>query len=710
MRLDDMLAAVLSIKSKAAQDIIAAGRVTVDASKQCEPRWQIVLGGEHQVSIDGQPLLSLSRGRPFAHFVLLANKPRGCVCERFRGSEAHNRSKGLHNTLPTATLHRRSLWDVVPAEHNHPTLGAFGRLDADTTGLILMGTDGGLQSLLMHPSCGCEKAYLATLKIDETLRLRSDAADEFARGVRLADGHVCRPARLELVETVELAGLPPFPRVVRLTLVEGQYHQVKKMLGACGAYVEALHRERIGAISLANYPGLTEGGVLLAGAHEHDLLRSMLPAHRVADIGSSSSRSRPSAASRARMSFLAAAAVRARDAASAVNAPSPILYVVSEAAHNRMLAWPGGGAANMEVPARLVAVRNSIHMLPAPLRAALREVDDVPLIRAEAGPGWWIKLERDLRRAHTNGFVCGMWARFLADDPEIIASITAVTSVLAIADKVLSPSPAFGHAEHGVACGLALVRPAGHHSTADKCAPLCAINSVMVAALREAHATGRPVGVLDLDVHFATGSQQIAMRWNEQRAATDGRVIVADVYGAMGPPDRLVKRVQKEYADLQGQGLDAASLKAEMEAEFETAKPHEKDVVKMVCDSHLIFPYDREELTDDAILDASTRSVEHFVRHGVATIFISLGLDAAAGDKEGAQVHPEGFGRVAKMLRKSGLKLVFALEGGYHVGDLDINDALSGVEDVERLSVDRYLGSGNFGKCLHAVAVALCER
>ena len=63
----------------------------------------------------------------------------------------------------------------------------------------------------------------------------------------------------------------------------------------------------------------------------------------------------------------------------------------------------------------------------------------------------------------------------------------------------------------------------------------------MVAALREAQATGKAVGVLDIDVHFATGSQQIAMRWHEQKPPGAGRVLVADVYAAMGPPARFVE-------------------------------------------------------------------------------------------------------------------------------------------------------------------------
>merc|ERR1712087_382516 len=101
------------------------------------------------------------------------------------------------------------------------------------------------------------------------------------------------------------------------------------------------------------------------------------------------------------------------------------------------------------------------------------------------------------------------------------------------------------------------------------------------------------------------------MRWNEQHGAA-GRVIVADIYAAMGPPARFVEKVQSEYADLQRQGLDSASLKAEMHAEFASLKPHEREVINMVCDSHLLFPYDKEELSDDALLESTTHSVEHF--------------------------------------------------------------------------------------------------
>ena len=134
----------------------------------------------------------------------------------------------------------------------------------------------------MHPSCVCEKAYVVTLRTEPVYRLSASAAAEFASGVRLADGYTCRPARLEVVESVSDpdGGTEPLPHIVRVTLHEGHFHQVKRMLGACGGAVCALHRERIGGLSLHDYPELNEGQVLVAGEGEEAILRSMLPANR----------------------------------------------------------------------------------------------------------------------------------------------------------------------------------------------------------------------------------------------------------------------------------------------------------------------------------------------------------------------------------------------------------------------------------------------
>ena len=66
-----------------------------------------------------------------------------------------------------------SIYDVIPEVYQHAQLCLHGRLDVDTTGLILLGTDGGLQSLLMHPTCECQKVYIATLRVDPNKNTKS---------------------------------------------------------------------------------------------------------------------------------------------------------------------------------------------------------------------------------------------------------------------------------------------------------------------------------------------------------------------------------------------------------------------------------------------------------------------------------------------------------------------------------------------------------
>lgn len=283
VRLDAHISSILGIPRGNARTLMRSGEVSVGGEAQTEPRWQVVLGEEHTVTLRGAPLQG---GRPFSHVLLLVHKPRGVHCERFRGSAAWNAARGIPTDhVETAGCDRHSLWDLLPSSLNHPMLGAFGRLDADTSGLILMGTDGGVQSLLMHPSCGCEKAYLATLRVHGAYRLCASAESDFASGIRLANGYLCLPARLEILETEadpEDAEGVMLPSLVRVTLVEGQYHQVKRMLGACGACVDALHRERIGGLYLTHFSELSEAGaVMVATEREVAILREMLPKNRV---------------------------------------------------------------------------------------------------------------------------------------------------------------------------------------------------------------------------------------------------------------------------------------------------------------------------------------------------------------------------------------------------------------------------------------------
>ena len=178
VRLDHLLSEVLGIKKRAAADIVRAGEIAIAGVLTREPHHQVVLGEA--------ATYRCAAGR-------CSRRAPAAVC-------APPLPDAQAAKLPERAAQpgdaRLSVYDVV--EHAGidlpaSSLGCFGRLDANTTGLLLMGTDGGLQSLLMHPSSGCEKAYVATLRVLPAARLRESAADEFARGgMRLADGHCAR--------------------------------------------------------------------------------------------------------------------------------------------------------------------------------------------------------------------------------------------------------------------------------------------------------------------------------------------------------------------------------------------------------------------------------------------------------------------------------------------------------------------------------------
>jgi 16S rRNA pseudouridine516 synthase len=159
------------------------------------------------------------------HITMLLHKPAGYVCATDDG-------------------HGLSVLHLVAPELRHPDLHPIGRLDKDTTGALLLTTDGALTHALTHPKRHVEKVYLADLERD----LDESAVRRFQQGLVLADGTRCVPAVLERLA----------PLRVRIVLREGKYHQVKRMVAACGGSVARLHRERVGSQSLA---GLPEGAV-----------------------------------------------------------------------------------------------------------------------------------------------------------------------------------------------------------------------------------------------------------------------------------------------------------------------------------------------------------------------------------------------------------------------------------------------------------------
>lgn len=166
------------------------------------------------VRVDGEPL------DPPQGVLLMLHKPVGHTCS--------TRDPG------------RVVYDLLPPRFRlrTPALSTVGRLDRDTSGLLLLTDDGALLHRIIAPKSNLPKVYEARL----AQPLRGDEAASFASGTLLLESETTplKPARLDVLE----------PRHVRLTLTEGRYHQVRRMFAAVGNHVERLHRSRVGGLAL----------------------------------------------------------------------------------------------------------------------------------------------------------------------------------------------------------------------------------------------------------------------------------------------------------------------------------------------------------------------------------------------------------------------------------------------------------------------------
>ncbi|MEL7628682.1 16S rRNA pseudouridine(516) synthase RsuA [Pectobacterium aroidearum] len=210
MRLDKFLSQQLEISRSLVARELHAQRVTVDGEVVKSGAFK--LSPEHHVEFDGNPLKQQNGPRYF-----MLNKPQGYVCST---------DDPDHPTI-------LYFMDVPVAYKLH----AAGRLDIDTTGLVLLTDDGKWSHRITSPKHQCEKTYLVTLEQP----LAEDTAAQFTAGVQLHnEKNLTKPATLEKITD----------HVVRLTISEGRYHQVKRMFAAVGNRVVELHRERIGDIWL----------------------------------------------------------------------------------------------------------------------------------------------------------------------------------------------------------------------------------------------------------------------------------------------------------------------------------------------------------------------------------------------------------------------------------------------------------------------------
>jgi 23S rRNA pseudouridine2605 synthase len=205
MRLNAFLARAGVASRRRADELIKAGRVTVNG----EPgELNTVVGARDRVEVDGRPV-----ERQRLRYVLL-HKPAGVV------------------TTARDPRGRPTVVELIPDE---PRVVPVGRLDADTTGALLLTNDGQLAHRLAHPRYGVEKTYVAEIEGDPD----EDALERLRNGIELDDGPTA-PARARRLGRGR----------VELILHEGRKHQVKRMLAEVGHPVTQLRRSAYAGLTL----------------------------------------------------------------------------------------------------------------------------------------------------------------------------------------------------------------------------------------------------------------------------------------------------------------------------------------------------------------------------------------------------------------------------------------------------------------------------
>ena len=219
MRLDKLLSELGVASRKELRDIIRRGRVRVDGAVVTAPE-QKVDAARSEVRLDGEVL----RWQRFRYFMM--DKPEGVLSV-------------------TEDRRQQTVLDLLPEELRRLGLFPVGRLDKDTSGLLLLTNDGDFAHRVISPKSGVEKRYRAEVEgVPDERDVRA-----FERGIVLADGTECLPAKLETTGE----------SMCFVTVMEGKYHQVKRMLAACGKPVVHLRRLSVGALTLDE--SLAPGGV-----------------------------------------------------------------------------------------------------------------------------------------------------------------------------------------------------------------------------------------------------------------------------------------------------------------------------------------------------------------------------------------------------------------------------------------------------------------
>lgn len=210
-RIDKLISSCLIISRKDAVSLIKKGRVSIDGTT--------VKSADAKVDPDKSTIEVDGRAVSYSEYIyIMLNKPKGLVCA---ASDARDKTV-------------LSLFDKSYADKG---LFSCGRLDKDTTGLLLMTTDGVLSHSLLSPRHHAEKVYFVKTDLpftEDDVRLMKDGI--------MMDGKKTKPALLEITEN---------PTEAYITLTEGKYHEIKRLCYACGRKeVLSLHRTSFAGLSL----------------------------------------------------------------------------------------------------------------------------------------------------------------------------------------------------------------------------------------------------------------------------------------------------------------------------------------------------------------------------------------------------------------------------------------------------------------------------
>jgi 16S rRNA pseudouridine516 synthase len=215
-RVDQLLSSMGYGSRKELARLAKAGGITLDGDRLLDVTKRIPVTPDlpSRMKINGEAV------DPVAGMVILLNKPLGMTC-------SHKEVGAL-------------VYDILPNRwrSRSPTISTIGRLDKQTTGLLLLTDDGDLLHRVISPKRHVKKTYRAKL----ARPLNGTERDLFASGQLMLEGEdkPLAPAELEMVSETEAL----------LSIVEGRYHQVRRMFAATGNHVEDLHRERLGGLSL----------------------------------------------------------------------------------------------------------------------------------------------------------------------------------------------------------------------------------------------------------------------------------------------------------------------------------------------------------------------------------------------------------------------------------------------------------------------------